>query len=1340
MKSRILILSGVAGIILLILSTIVNFQSILDDEKSSAQNLLLKQSQICGRNIEKYLYEFDEDLKFLLATNNLLKLLDTTTMQMNEISNARRFYSKHQILIESIEIRNAETSILYTKSLDNYYSFTPIQAKSNIIQNKVISKSSEGFKLLYPLNYNEGLRGNIIINISLNNFLVDELSKYYSGANSWNWILNETGEIEAITATNNFKSIITVGNADIEYLLAQLNNNFEGKLEHTILSTSESIDALTAYYPIKIFNEKFNVAFTINKEILYKSIRNKTLYIAYSFIAIVFIISMLFVIIVRKLSISEKLRAESEKHYKILFKSSRDALLTLSPPSWNFTSGNDEAMKMFGIPSEEDFKSLHPADLSPEFQPDGSKSFQRAKYYIDSALVDGVSSFEWLHMRRNGERFPASVLLTKVEREADVFIQATVRDITEQKLREEEIRASEEFQRSLTNAIPDYFLILDEFGIIQSVNKIPEGLTEKDMLNKRAEVFISSKHRNEFKKALQKAVVERAIQSIETEVILPTGIRFFLHRINAVYTKKREKYIILISTDISIRKNAEQQLKEVLVEVKSQKERLTNIIEGTNVGTWEWNVQSGQTIFNKQWASIIGYSLEEIQPTTIETWLQYVHPEDLKKSDLMLQKHFNGELQHYSIECRMKHRNGYWVWVFDRGKVVSWTNDGKPLWMFGTHQDITEAKLAEMRLLKSEEKLLEAERIAKIGNLTLNIQTQRWTGSQGLYEIFDMPSSYNNTIDALTNLLHADFKASSEEYLRTNILQNHEEIDLEVKIVTSKNQIEKWVHAKGYLNFDSNSKPFKIFCSVQDITEQKTHEDEIQSLNNALQLSTNALIDNNIELKYATEKAESANKLKSEFLANMSHEIRTPLNAIIGFSEILGEKLTHPQFLSYTQSIKNSGQTLLALINDILDLSKIEAGKLSINKEFVNIKSIFYQSVQLFKEKAKRRGISLELQISSDCPDLIETDELRLRQVIVNLIGNSLKFTSKGGIVVMLHTDILNESELNLSIQVKDTGVGIPADKLDIIFEPFRQQDSSTTKKYGGTGLGLSISKKIVSLLNGSISAESKINEGSTFSITFNSVKFKKVAGIVYLENETIMNIQFKRATVLIVDDVISNRFILKSFLNDQKNLKINETDCGEGAVEFCKKIRPDIVLMDIRMPGMNGYEATEIIKKMHDGIPVIAITASVLESEVNDPQNKIFEKLLTKPVKKPNLLNAMAIYLPTLPQEDDTIDTFSEVALEETFKIENVDELKKQISDELMEELLDMEGTGNPEDAEKFADIIESLFIKYRVYEYSKYAQELRVGAASFDIEQMQASFTKIKEHFNYILTSFNE
>lgn len=378
------------------------------------------------------------------------------------------------------------------------------------------------------------------------------------------------------------------------------------------------------------------------------------------------------------------------------------------------------------------------------------------------------------------------------------------------------------------------------------------------------------------------------------------------------------------------------------------------------------------------------------------------------------------------------------------------------------------------------------------------------------------------------------------------------------------------------------------------------------------------------ELRKAKERAEEASRAKQTFLSTMSHEIRTPLNAIVGITNLLksgeltGEQRENVDILGF------SSHHLLLLINDILDLSKIESGKVHVEKSPFRPKDILEAIVRSFKTPAKEKGLEIKLEYRDEVADALLGDSMRFGQIFSNLLSNSVKFTEKGGINVRVFCDTLQNGKHLFTVEIQDTGIGISEDKLDYIFRDFTQASADTTRRFGGTGLGLSISKRLVEMLDGTIEVNSVENEGSTFrfSIAFEKTSLSKKPTIKLNGKEFAEDL--KGSKILVAEDNLLNQKVISKFLS-LWNATVEIVENGEEAIEKVKTDQYDLVLMDLQMPIMDGYEAARNIRKLKPAtvaeIPIIALTASALTSEQDKVKKSGMDDFVAKPFEPEDLL-----------------------------------------------------------------------------------------------------------------------
>ena len=374
----------------------------------------------------------------------------------------------------------------------------------------------------------------------------------------------------------------------------------------------------------------------------------------------------------------------------------------------------------------------------------------------------------------------------------------------------------------------------------------------------------------------------------------------------------------------------------------------------------------------------------------------------------------------------------------------------------------------------------------------------------------------------------------------------------------------------------------------------------------------------------ATQIAEDAMKAKQQFLSNMSHEIRTPMNAIIGFTKVLSKTNLSEKQKEYLHAIKVSGDSLIVLINDILDLAKVDAGQMTFEQTPFKMETSILAMLHLFETKIQEKNLELVTEYDNKIPEVLLGDHVRLHQIVLNLVSNAVKFTSKGKITVRVQMVIENDDQATIEFTVADTGIGIAENKIEMIFENFQQASNSTSKLFGGTGLGLAIAKQLVEGQNGEISVKSKIEEGSTFSfkLSFLKTKVEIIDQKSFREETGFAEAEIKNIKILVVEDMVLNQLLMKTLLDD---FGFGYDIAGNGKIAIEKLAQRanveannsyDIILMDLQMPEMNGFEATEYIrKKMNSKIPIIALTADVTTMDLEKCKSVGMDDYLSKPI-----------------------------------------------------------------------------------------------------------------------------
>jgi PAS domain S-box-containing protein len=582
---------------------------------------------------------------------------------------------------------------------------------------------------------------------------------------------------------------------------------------------------------------------------------------------------------------------------------------------------------------------------------------------------------------------------------------------------------------------------------------------------------------------------------------------------------------------------------------------------------------------------------------------------------------------------------------------------------------------------KNQELLFQAQQLKKL-NTDLNAQKLRSDYSLSLIEASHDPLFAISPEGKITDMNNASVEVTGigrQELIGTDFFEYFTEPEkaLEVyKKVFEKGFIAdsplilrhkngKLIHVlfNGAVYNDDKENVLGAAIVARDVTNQKRIETELIEAKIFAELATEIAEEAKINAENAKAIAENAMKAKQQFLSNMSHEIRTPMNAIIGFTKVLFRTdLTYKQ-KEYLSAIKISGDALIVLINDILDLAKVDAGKMTFEKTPFKMESSITAMLHLFENKIQEKNLKLVKEYDNKIPDVLVGDPIRLHQIVLNLVSNAVKFTFKGKITVSV--DLLHEDheKVILKFAVTDTGIGISEEKIGTIFENFQQATSGTSKLYGGTGLGLAIVKQLVEPQGGTIRVNSIIHEGSTFSFT---LPFQKTNDKAQLENEvTKIESELKNIKVLVVEDIPLNQLLMKTLLDDfgfERDIAEN----GKIAIEKLKEKDYEIILMDLQMPEMNGFEATEYIRKtMKSTIPIIALTADVTTVDLAKCKAVGMDDYLAKPVDEKQLYNKIVSILNQsklnkLPQNQ--IDKFEDnIVTEEKIRCINLGYLNQR-------------------------------------------------------------------------------
>lgn len=912
---------------------------------------------------------------------------------------------------------------------------------------------------------------------------------------------------------------------------------------------------------------------------------------------------------------SDRKRIALIRHFDNIIKNANDVFILYDEYA-NVVEVNEKAISIYGYTKDE-FLQLNLNDLrAPDERGDIKDTIRYVKSNSDGLL------FETMHIKKDRTIFPVESSTRYLQLGEKFYFQSVVRDITERKQAEQALLESEQkFATAFRSSLDGIILISVKTNKIIDINdtfskKI--GYKREDIIGKTAkelDVYVDYSRREEiFKIALEKGFT----QGEECDFKLTNGE--VLNCLMSVVSVKisREDCLLVSISDITERKKAEErvqylnrlyallsQINQAIVRIDNRKELFDKIC---NIA-----IEFGK--FSFAWIGLLDDKNDKVIPVSFDGYENgYL---DVVKNSIGNNVRTNPFLINFfrdGINIVSNDIGNDDFHVYDREDAIK--RGYKSSGIFPIREN---NKVIGLLCLSSEKpNFFSEEEIRLLDEVTMDIsfaldyyikEAQRQETIEALNKserkfraLFDNAADaivlvddykfieFNKVTEELfgydrNNLL---FKAPAElspEYQPDGIPSITKAVDLINSAFDGKLTKFEWLHKKQdgtlfetivSLNSVYIGSRKMLLAVIHDISERKRYEDG---------------------LKAAKEKAEEMNRVKSNFLANMSHELRTPMTGIIGFADLLSKSLENPEQREMAEVIFKGGKRLTNTLNMILDLSKIEAEKIDVYLNPTDLSGAIINSVKIFEVNAKNKNIQLDYEIKDNLYSMI--DGRLLEQVLSNLIKNALIYTNEGNIKVMLTKKRISGYDY-AEIKVMDTGIGIPGESLDLIFEPFRQVSEGWTRSFEGTGLGLTISKKYVELMNGSISVESELNKGTTFTLLFksiDSVSEKSVVKSGVLENDTEYQLKRKKKTLLVEDDELTVLTIIKVL----KNIcDIEVTNNGNQAVDMARGNKYEVILMDIGLKGMDGVETTKEIRKIkgYEKVPIVAITAYAMEGD----------------------------------------------------------------------------------------------------------------------------------------------
>ncbi|MBF0102262.1 MAG: PAS domain S-box protein [Desulfobacterales bacterium] len=879
-------------------------------------------------------------------------------------------------------------------------------------------------------------------------------------------------------------------------------------------------------------------------------------------------------------------------------------------------------------PSYEGFlEIIHPEDREQVDQSYKDSLIQKTRYDITHRLMMSDGRIKYVHER-------AEHLFD--DKGNPIRSIGTVQDITESKLVEEKLKitidalkqSDQHLQETLD--LNQKLIAASYLGIVaynasgecilanDSMTKILNA-TRQEILNQNFKEIASWKTFGLLKMA-EDCLEQMQAQQGECHIISSSGKELWLACYFSPFITSGELHLLLMVNDISERKKTEHQLKNI-------SERLLLATKAAQIGIWDWNLQGNTVEWDEQMYLL--YGIEPFsQPITIDVFNNRLHPDDVQKNNEHSKAAFRGEKE-YNTELRILWDDGS-IKYLKAFAMIQRDTDGNPLRMLGTNWDITELRTSAKALEQSEERyrlLFEnaAEAIYILsadGNSAGSIvQANKAAAIMHGYTVEELERMHITDLDIPETAVDAENKITrilAGEWVKGETLHVRKD-KAEFPIEYAAGLLE--IHGKKYILAFSN-----------DISERKKAEEAMLA---------------------AKENAEIASRAKSEFLANISHEIRTPMNAIIGLGHLLLQTELSPKQRDYMDKIQFSAKSLLGIINDVLDFSKIEAGKLELNTVHFYLETLFDGIASLFTAKVEEKKIKLLFSIDTLIPRSLMGDYLRISQLFTNLVGNAVKFTEHGEIIVSAQLMRLEKDFIVIQFSVKDTGIGIKEEQLQFLFTPFTQADSSTTRKFGGTGLGLSICKKLIEMMHGEIRVQSEYGKGSEFRFTImlgckSECAYPEFNFLEHIYNNNVNSYRHHEHTVmktkglelikgshiLVVEDHPLNQQVALEMLQ-QAGFIVSIAQHGKDALNYLKKqdMVFDLILMDVQMPEMDGFEATRHIREMiSKDIPIIAMTAHALVEERQKCLDASMNDHIAKPIEVEELHRVLVKWIKPKP------------------------------------------------------------------------------------------------------------
>jgi PAS domain S-box-containing protein len=930
---------------------------------------------------------------------------------------------------------------------------------------------------------------------------------------------------------------------------------------------------------------------------------------------------------------------ESEQLYHSQFSGNSSVMLFVDPADGTIIDANAAASSYYGF-TREQLVAMHIFEIN-------TLPSTNIREEMNSVSKGTGKLFQFQHRLADGSLRDVEVSTSKVPFGGRTVLHSIIYDTTERKLADRALKESEEKLRAIIETSPDPIGVFDANGNIEMMNPaacVTFGYeTTEEMAGINALEFYMPEDHVSAAAMIQKLWASGRVQNAEFRLLRKNGTWFYSEfSCSALYDANGKPLrLIAITRDITERKQAEEAL-------RVSEDRFKQLAEVFPETIFETDITGTVTYANEHGLDQFGYTAEDF--ASGKNVYDLVAPQDRAAVRGRVEERIKGG-DHGYIEYLALRKDGSTFQAMGLSSPI--ITDGIPAGIRGFILDISKRKEAEHEMEKLSNRLWLAAQAGGIGIWDFDVVNNRLIWDEQMYRLYGITADqFSGAYEAWRAGLHPEDEVRGDEDIQL-ALRGEKDFNTEFRVVWPDGSIHI-IRAFAQVHRDASGQALRMIGTNWDITMQKHAESALREANRTLEDATTRA--NELALQ-----AQKANNAKGEFLANMSHEIRTPMNGVIGMTGLLLDtELTNEQ-RKYAEVVRVSGESLLGLINDILDFSKIEAKKLDMEMLDFNLSTVLDDFAAALAMRANEKGLELVCAADPDVPTMLKGDPGRLRQILTNLTGNAVKFTHTGEVAVRVALVEKNEHDVLLRFSVRDTGIGIAENKIDLLFATFSQVDASITREYGGTGLGLVISKQLAELMGGRIGVNSQEGIGTEFWFT-SRLNLSVVTTLAKSSMPDIRNGDAAKPAslpiasrhsknaianmfagrperILLAEDNITNQQVAMGILK-KLGLRADAVANGAEAVNALESLPYDLVLMDVQMPVMDGFEATKKIrnskvKSSVDGvrsishIPIIAMTAHAMQGDRERALEAGMNDYLTKPVSPVALAEALSKWLP---------------------------------------------------------------------------------------------------------------